>query len=330
MLNSFFRISELCITSKLSQALPPLFGRNTLCGSVYPGWWLSTFVDELNSTDFYNGNRVESWDHTIRNFQALLYNMKDAPSACPAAKRGYLVQRSRMRTAILCALLGSASVYLAAQPAQQPPQPPPARQSGAAPDQQKPAPQSLSPLVPVPDPSKLLPADSGAKPPAAPVDAKSYVIGAEDELSINVFENQGFNVPLETVRPDGKITMPLIGELAAAGKTPEQLKAEITEVLATNYMNLPPHVSVIVVKVLSKNIYLNGEVNKPGKYPLVVPTTVMQALVNAGGFRDFANKKKIRIQRGTKFFNFNYNEVSKGKKLDQNILLQPDDQIYVN
>lgn len=246
-----------------------------------------------------------------------------------------------MRTAILCALLGSASVYLTAQPAQQPPQQTPARKTGAAPGQQKPAPQSLSPLVPVPgqpaDPSKMAPAemapaDPAAKPAAAapPVDAHSYVIGAEDELSINVFENQGFNVPLETVRPDGKITMPLIGELAAAGKTPEQLKAEITEVLATNYMNLPPHVSVIVVKVLSKNIYLNGEVNKPGKYPLVVPTTVMQALVNAGGFRDFANKKKIRIQRGTKFFNFNYNEVSKGKKLDQNILLQPDDQIYVN
>ena len=239
-----------------------------------------------------------------------------------------------MRTAILCALLGSASVYLAAQPAQQPP-PQPAQQANPVPEQQKPAPQSLSPLVPVPgqpaDPSKLAPPDPGAKPAAgAPVDAKNYVIGAEDEISINVFENQGFNVPLETVRPDGKITMPLIGELAAAGKTPEQLKAEITEVLATNYMNLPPHVSVIVVKVLSKNYYLNGEVNKPGKYPLVVPTTVMQALVNAGGFRDFANKKNIRIQRGTKFFKFNYNEVSKGKKLDQNILLQPDDQIYVN
>lgn len=239
-----------------------------------------------------------------------------------------------MRTAILCALLGAASVYLAAQPAQQPP-PQPARQPGAAPEQQKPAPQSLSPLVPVPgqvpaDPAKLASGDTTSQPAAAAVDAKSYVIGAEDELSINVFENQGFNVPLATVRPDGKITMPLIGELAAAGKTPEQLKTEITDVLATNYMNLPPHVSVIVVKVLSKNYYLNGEVNKPGKYPLVVPTTVMQALVNAGGFRDFANKKKIRIQRGTKFFNFNYNEVSKGKKLDQNILLQPDDQIYVN
>jgi polysaccharide export outer membrane protein len=124
--------------------------------------------------------------------------------------------------------------------------------------------------------------------------------------------------------------MPLIGELQASGKTPDQLKTEITDVLAKDYMNLPPHVSVIVVKVLSKNYYINGEVGKPGKYPLTVPTTVMQALVNAGGFKDFANKKKIKIQRGAKFFTFNYLEVSKGKKLEQNILLEPDDQIYVN
>lgn len=241
--------------------------------------------------------------------------------------------------------------------AQQPPQPtqtkPQETKPGNAGTPQTPAkaPESISPMIPVgapaqadpaekpaTDPTKLAPGPSGAvgavggKPIAQGVgiDTKSYIIGAEDELSIIVFENQGFNVPLETVRPDGKITMPLIGEIEAAGKTPEQLKAEITDVLATNYMNLPPHVSVIVVKVLSKNYYLNGEVLKPGKYPLIVPTTVMQALVNAGGFKDFANKKNIRIQRGTKFFKFNYNEVSKGKKLDQNIYLQPDDQIFVN
>ena len=220
-----------------------------------------------------------------------------------------------MRTAILCALL-AIPAYLAAQ-AQQPQQQTPQKQQEQAPGQ-----ASLAAATPQ--------AAAVAKPVPAGVDTKSYVIGAEDEIAINVFENQGFNVPLETVRPDGKITMPLIGELDAAGKTPEQLKAEITDVLATNYMNQPPHVSVIVVKVLSKNYYLNGEVNKPGKYPLVVPTTVMQALVNAGGFRDFANKKNIRIQRGTQFFKFNYNEVSKGKKLEQNIVLQPDDHIYVN
>src|SRR5271157_1623234 len=151
-------------------------------------------------------------------------------------------QRSRMRTAILCALLAVAPVYLAAQ-ATQPPQQQDPKQN-VKPEQKKPAPtpESISPLIPVPtpaqavdptaapatDPSRLAAPSGqvgaiGAKPvTAAGVDTKSYVIGAEDEISINVFENQGFNVPLETVRPDGKVTMPLIGELDAAGKTPEQ------------------------------------------------------------------------------------------------------------
>jgi polysaccharide export outer membrane protein len=252
-----------------------------------------------------------------------------------------------MRTAILSALLATTlGFYLAAQTAQQPPQQQTPPQEAKPDTKKKPdaPPASLSPMIPVTnpaDPGEKSATDPthmagpsgtvgavGAKP--APVDTKSYVIGSDDELSIIVFENQGFNVPLESVRPDGKITMPLIGELQAAGKTPEQLKAEITNVLSTNYMNLPPHVSVVVVRVLSKNYYINGEVLKPGKYPLTVPTTVMQALVNAGGFKDFAKTSKIRIQRGTTSFKFNYNEVSKGKKLEQNIVLQPDDQIYVN
>jgi polysaccharide biosynthesis/export protein len=86
------------------------------------------------------------------------------------------------------------------------------------------------------------------------------------------------------------------------------------------------------VDVRSKNYYLQGEVYKPGKYPLVVPTTISQALINAGGFRDFANKKDIRIQRVgvEKFIKFNYVEVSKGKHMEQNIYLKPDDQIYVH
>lgn len=261
-----------------------------------------------------------------------------------------------MRKAIFSALLASLVVSgLAAQaafetnqqqsapPAQRQQQPTQADSKQAEPkkDPQTPAqPQSISPLIPVPnpadgatpaaDPSGIAAPEAGTPKTVAGVDTKSYVIGADDELSINVFENPGFNVQIQAVRPDGVITMPLIGDVHAAGKTPEQLRKEITDVLSQNYMNLPPHVSVTVVRVLSKNYYINGEVLKPGKYPLTVPTTVMQALVNAGGFKDFANRTKIRIQRGEKFFTFNYKEVSKGKKLDQNILLLPDDQIFVN
>jgi len=81
--------------------------------------------------------------------------------------------------------------------------------------------------------------------------------------------------------------------------------------------------------VHSKKYYLQGEVLKPGSYPLLIPTTVLEALVNAGGFRDFANQKKIVILRGETRFRFNYKEVISGKKREQNIYLQPDDQIIV-
>jgi len=172
---------------------------------------------------------------------------------------------------------------------------------------------------------------SGAKPTvAAPVNTRTYIIGAEDILAVSVFENNAFSAS-QAVRPDGKITMPLLGEVMASDKTPEELADEIQKVLVDRYMKEPPHVQVIVVEVRSKNYYLQGEVNKPGKYSLVVPTTVVQALVNAGGFRDFANKKDIRIKRAgeDKIRHFNYVDVSKGKHLEQNILLKPDDEIYV-
>lgn len=247
-----------------------------------------------------------------------------------------------MRTVTMSALWAAVLVFSLQGQGSQTPQQQTQKQDPKQDAKQETAkPESISPMIPVTapgqpgvDPSKIAapsgnPAILGPKTSAA-VDNKSYVIGSDDELSIIVFENQGFNTGMESVRPDGKITMPLIGELQAAGKTPEQLKQEITDTLAQNYMNLPPHVSVVVVKVLSKNYYINGEVLKPGKYALTVPTTVMQALVNAGGFKDFAKKSKIKIQRGPKFFNFNYNEVAKGKKLEQNILLEPDDQIFVN
>jgi len=263
-----------------------------------------------------------------------------------------------MRTAILCALLAAAhlSINAAPQTAQQPAKPPaqadPQQDPKKAPGKPAPPPDSISPLLPPgpagdpakpgtpevgvapTDPTKLGPGASGtvgamgAK-PAAPVNTKTYIIGAEDEISIVVFENPAFNVPVVSVRPDGKVVMPLLGELQAAGKSPEELTKEITDNLTTNYINITPHVYVNVIKVMSKNYYINGEVGRPGKYPLVVHTKVSQALVQAGGFKDFANKKDVRIQRGAKTFHFNFNEVSKGKKLDQDIFLEPDDQIYI-
>lgn len=247
-----------------------------------------------------------------------------------------------MRTVILTAFLALSPMVCVTTwgkptPAnqQQDPKPPQTTdQEQRKPAQQPPAtaPVSISPMIPLAPAAtgEAAGGEAGAKPAlGAPVNARTYIIGAEDILGVTVFENPGFAVPQEVVRPDGKITMPLLGEITAANKTPEELAEEIQKVLVDRYMKEPPHVQVVVIEVRSKNYYLQGEVNKPGKYTLVVPTTIMQALVNAGGFRDFANKKDIKIQRGDKFFRFNYTDVSKGKHLEQNILLQPDDQIYV-
>ncbi len=161
----------------------------------------------------------------------------------------------------------------------------------------------------------------------APVDPKAYIIGPEDILAILVWREPGNSCANCVVRPDGKISLPLIGELQAAGLTPAQLSTSITQSL-TKFM-IHPEVTVAVERVNSKKIYIQGEINKPGAYPLVVPTTILEALVNAGGFRDFANTKKITILRGSQTFKFNYHEVSKGKKMEQNIRLEPGDQIFV-
>jgi polysaccharide export outer membrane protein len=158
------------------------------------------------------------------------------------------------------------------------------------------------------------------------IDPKAYIIGAEDVLQIRVWREPELSGPI-SVRPDGKISMPLLGETQAAGLSPESLAAAIGNGL-TKFMT-HPEVTVGVTQVNSKRYFIQGEVQKPGAYPLVVPTTVLEALVNAGGFRDFANTKKIRIMRGSQVFRFNYKEVTQGKHLEENIPLQAGDQIIV-
>ena len=158
------------------------------------------------------------------------------------------------------------------------------------------------------------------------VDPKNYLIGPEDVLLVRVWREADLSGPA-SVRPDGKITLALGGEVQAAGLTPDALGKKITEVLS-NFVN-SPQVTVSVQQVNSKRYYISGEVNHSGVFPMVMPTTILEALVNAGGFRDFANSKKIVILRGTKRLNFNYKEVIKGKNLEQNVLLENGDHILV-
>lgn len=160
----------------------------------------------------------------------------------------------------------------------------------------------------------------------APVDPGKYRIGAEDLLYIRVWREPDFTLPV-AVRPDGKITMPLIGEVQASGQTPLELTATLKGLLE-QYLNRPD-VSVSVTEVRSKKFYIDGEVNRPGSFPLVTPTSVLEALSRGGGFREFANTKKIRVLRGTEIRYFNYKDVTKGKHLEQNIAVQNGDHIIV-
>ncbi|MBI3208521.1 MAG: polysaccharide biosynthesis/export family protein [Candidatus Solibacter usitatus] len=162
--------------------------------------------------------------------------------------------------------------------------------------------------------------------PGAPVDPKTYKLGAEDVVFIRVWKEPDLS-GMVMVRPDGKISMPLIGELPAVGLTPEQLTKNITEAL-NQWLNRP-EVFLSVQQVNSKKFYVTGEVNKPGTFALVTPTTVLEALSGSGGLREFANGKRIVIIRGTKRLKFNFKEVLEGKNLSQNIFLESGDQIYV-
>ena len=162
--------------------------------------------------------------------------------------------------------------------------------------------------------------------PVLPVDPKSYVIGPEDILYVQVWREPDITRPV-LVRIDGKITLPLIGEVQAATLTPLQLSAKIAQGLSKFMVN--PDVVVSIQQVGSKKYYVNGEVNRPGTFPLIVPTTVMEALSNCSGFKEFANQKDILIIRGTKRLHFNYKEYVKGKKPEQNVLLENGDTIVV-
>jgi polysaccharide export outer membrane protein len=159
-----------------------------------------------------------------------------------------------------------------------------------------------------------------------PVDPKTYKLGPEDIIMIKVWREPDLSGPV-FVRPDGKISMPLVGELQAAGQTPEQLGQDITTALS-KVMN-KPEVFIAVQQVNSKKYYIIGEVNRTGVFPLVTTTTVLEAIGAAGGLKEFANGKKIVIVRGSKRIKFNYKEVVDGKNLQQNITLENGDQIIV-
>jgi len=230
-----------------------------------------------------------------------------------------------MRNVAILALAGlltaCASTTSAGQPATGAPAPPtPVR---SAPVQPAPAQTAVTqPAVSVPAPVDPVAA-------AAAVDP-TYVIGPDDVLAILYWRDKDTSADV-MVRPDGKITLPLLNDIQAAGLTPDQLRAAIQKASEKYFQD--PNVSVVVKAVNSRKVYVTGAVGRPGPYPLTSRTTVLQMLAQAGGIGDFAKKDKIAVLRTengeTKRYPFNYKDVIQGKKLEQNIELRPGDTLIV-
>src|SRR5579883_3000435 len=164
---------------------------------------------------------------------------------------------------------------------------------------------------------------------AAPVDA-SYVVQPGDTLQVNVWKETELQGEV-LVRPDGGMSFPLAGDLQAAGQTVEDIRKTL-QTLLSRYVP-DPVVTVSVKLTTGSRIYVVGKVNRPGDFPLNRPIDVMQALSLAGGTTPFADENGIRVLRrdGTKqiVFPFRYDDVRRGKRLDQNILLRSGDTVVV-
>jgi len=166
--------------------------------------------------------------------------------------------------------------------------------------------------------------------PTDPVVPPGYVIGTDDVLSIVYWKDKDMSSEAQ-VRPDGRIALPLINDVQAAGLTPEQLREKLTEE-SKKFME-DASITVVVRQINSRKAFITGEIYKPGTYPLTSPTTVMQLIAMAGGLREYANAKKIVIMRSEngnqKSLPFNYKDIVEGKNLQQNIELKPGDTVIV-
>jgi polysaccharide export outer membrane protein len=156
-----------------------------------------------------------------------------------------------------------------------------------------------------------------------------YVIGPEDVLHIAVWKEPDLTATLP-VRPDGKISLPLLDDVQASGLTPKQLAVSVTEKLKKYIAD--PHVTVVVTQINSKRIYLVGEVSHPGATPMLPNMTVLQALSSAG-LSQFANTKRIYVLRTEngkqQKLPVNYQKLVKGERIEQNYVLRPGDTIVV-
>lgn len=163
---------------------------------------------------------------------------------------------------------------------------------------------------------------------------REYVLGVADSLDINVWKNPELSTRA-TIRPDGTITMPLIGDLSAAGKTPTELKKEIEGHL-TRYIKLEgTEITIAVTEAASYRFTVSGEVNNPGIFNSAYYVTVAEAIALAGGFSRFAERERMNLMRRdpktgeVRNIPIDYKQIESGKRMDMNLVLMPGDALYV-
>jgi polysaccharide export outer membrane protein len=184
--------------------------------------------------------------------------------------------------------------------------------------------------------AQILPAAPPRAEPVASANGKAmavppdYVIGPDDQLSVLFWRDKDLSADV-TVRPDGKITLPLLNDLQAAGLRPDQLRQKVTDE-AKRYVE-DPQPTIVIRQINSRKVFITGQVAKPGPYPLTAPTTVLQLISMAGGLTEYAHNKRISIMRTENgrqsAYRFNYKDVASGKNMKQNLELKPGDTVVV-
>jgi polysaccharide export outer membrane protein len=234
--------------------------------------------------------------------------------------------RTLLATALALTLFGHGAALAQTSPPQaKPPQPAP-----QAPPKAQPPPQTAQ------TPPATTPAAPGATfaKPAVPgpvvATEPGFTIGPEDVVGIIVWREAEVSGDV-SVRPDGMITLPLVRDIRAAGLTPNELADRIQEALLEFITD--PSVTVVVRQMNSRKVFITGEVAKPGAYAMPSSMTVMQLIAVSGGINEFADANAISVMRveggKTRTFKFEYKEVAKGKKPEQNIVLRPGDTVVV-
>jgi polysaccharide biosynthesis/export protein len=181
-------------------------------------------------------------------------------------------------------------------------------------------------------PSTAAPSASAATAPGSSAAdlPRDYVIGSDDVLEVKFWKDPNLSREV-IVRPDGKIALELLSELKAAGLTPQELQGAILKEAEKKMVE--PNVTVIVKQINSRRVFITGMVEKPGVYPITSTMTVLQLISIAGGLKEFAKKKDIVVMRHDKgaplAYPFNYDDILKGRRLAQNILLRPGDTVVV-